>query len=205
MRQRIMAILAIVTTVLAGPFAFPAAANADYNTNTHCLAGTAYWPETGTITTTASGTVRKISLSFEISQTRLNELACHGGYVKIDFAVNSAGVSGAQYSVETNITTQPVLNQSPVSGSFDPGIIGVAVTAFMPNQAYHLTVTWTSSTSATFTARFGPQRRAGGFNELQWCQRAYYMCWLSPYGPYPHVLTGPAPVSLVDNGYYTIT
>jgi hypothetical protein len=177
---------------------------------TTCVHGPTYWPTTGQVAT-SSGSQHSISLTFTPTQAQLNALACLGGYLKIDFVVQNAGVSGTAYALTTNVSSS--VKEVPfVSSSFIPGATYIAITALQAGHTYYVTTTWTGGNAApTFTANWVGAHFANSMFEKSLCKNGTNtggMAWCVfatseyPDGSYTHSLTN-GNVAL-DGTTYTI-
>ncbi|HSW98417.1 MAG TPA: hypothetical protein VLF71_01120 [Candidatus Saccharimonadales bacterium] len=189
--MRVKAILTSITVTAAsivGLVAPAATAHAD----TTCQSGPVYWPTTGQVTT-ANGAQHSITLTFKLTQTQLNALQCLGGYLKMDFTTQNAGVSGDNYTLTTN--TGGVKDSPPLGSGFTPGITAVGLGSLVAGKLYTVTTTWTGGTAVpTFTADWIGAHWAASFFEKSLCQSGQNkgtQAWcVFQTGTFRHSLTG---------------
>ncbi|HSW66769.1 MAG TPA: hypothetical protein VLI54_06550 [Bacillota bacterium] len=164
-----------------------------------CVQGPMYWPSSGQVVTSNSST-RSISLTFTPTQAQLNALACHGGYLKVDFVTQNAGLSGANYTLSTNVPG--AVKEVPVyNTSFYPGATGIYAASLQADQTYYVTATWTGgNAAATFSANWVAAHAASSnLIEKDLCKKGtaqgtfawcYFATVVYPGGSYTHSLTG---------------
>jgi hypothetical protein len=131
-----------------------------------------------------------------LTQAQLNALACLGGYVKMDFVTQNAGVSGDHYALNTNIVGA-VKEVPVVSSSFTPGVTGIGLGGLQADQPYFITVSWTGGNSnPTFTADWIAAHKASSIFEKSLCSKGQQQgtnawCYFQT-GSSRHSLTGGA-------------
>jgi hypothetical protein len=207
--KTLLASLIITLATIAGASAPALAAAPAAAPSTSCVPGPMYWPTTGQVTT-SNGSQRSISLTFTPTQAQLNALVCLGGYLKIDFVVQNAGVSGTAYTLSTNVGS--VKEVPLVSSSFIPGATYIAATALQAGSTYYVTTAWTGGNATpTFSANWVGAHYASSMFEKNICKNGTNtggMAWCVfatsqyPNGSYTHSLTNGS-VAL-DGTTYTI-